>query len=435
MDRIATIPYREVEFDKKGNLLKEDKLPPGVTDLIVISHGWNNDAADARELYRKLFENFAATANSHEIPGTSFAIVGVIWPSKKFDELIAVSNGEGGTQGSASLSAVGSKSLSALLAKIDRMKDFFVDPDQRKALDTVKALLPDLEEKASTRRAFVNEIRSLVDSLAANKEDASEAFFKDDGNELMKNLTVEEEDLDAEVAGTPPNAALPLGTGGPAPVGGGSAGLKTFLAGFHAAAMNVLNYTTYYEMKARAGLVGKIGVAPLIDRLALDVPRIHLVGHSFGGRVVAASAASSTTDKIRSLTLLQAAFSHHGFSKTQNGFFRQVVEQRRIRGPILVTYTKNDKAVGVAYPLASRLNGDRAAAFGDENDVFGGIGRNGAQKMQSDETVVAKLLAVGQPYAFQVGKFFNLEASDFIKDHSDVTGRQVAHALRQAMAL
>ena len=32
--------------------------------------------------------------------------------------------------------------------------------------------------------------------------------------------------------------------------------------------MNVLNYTTYFEMKARAGTVGTIGVGPLVDDLA-----------------------------------------------------------------------------------------------------------------------------------------------------------------------
>ena len=64
--------------------------------------------------------------------------------------------------------------------------------------------------------------------------------------------------------------------------------------------MNVLNFTTYFEMKARAGTVGKNGVAPLIDRLAPQVQRIHLIGHSFGGRVVTAAAANSTTDKIAS---------------------------------------------------------------------------------------------------------------------------------------
>ena len=161
--------------------------------------------------------------------------------------------------------------------------------------------------------------------------------------------------------------------------------------------------------------------------------RIHLVGHSFGGRVVTATAANSTTDKIRSLTLLQTAFSHNGFSKSMNGFFRGVVDQKRVNGPILVTHTKNDKAVGIAYPLASRINGDKTAAFGDENDVFGGLGRNGAQQMQDGETIVGTLSAVGADYAFQPGRFFNLEASEFIKGHGDVTGKEVANAVRRAV--
>ena len=161
--------------------------------------------------------------------------------------------------------------------------------------------------------------------------------------------------------------------------------------------------------------------------------RIHLVGHSFGGRVVTAAAANSTTDKIRSMSLLQTAFSHNGFSKAMNGFFRTVVDQKRVHGPILVTHTKNDKAVGVAYPLASRINGDKAAAFGDENDVFGGLGRNGAQQMEAGETVAGRLLAADGRYAFQPGMFFNLEASEFISGHSAVTGREVAHAIRQAI--
>ena len=133
------------------------------------------------------------------------------------------------------------------------------------------------------------------------------------------------------------------------------------------------------------------------------------------------------------MSLLQTAFSHNGFSKRMNGFFRSVVDRKRVKGPILVTHTKNDKAVGVAYPLASRINGDKTAAFGDENDVFGGMGRNGAQQMEAGETVPGRLLAVGASYAFQAGKFFNLEASEFIKGHGDVTGKEVAHAIRRAI--
>jgi len=251
----------------------------------------------------------------------------------------------------------------------------------------------------------------------------------------MKNLKVDEDDLDGEFdgAGAGGGASMALGVGTAGESQGGAAGLTDIFSGFKAAAMNVLNYTTYYEMKRRAGTVGKNGVARLIDELASQVERIHLVGHSFGGRVVTSAAANSTTDKIRSMTLLQTAFSHNGFSRRMNGFFRAVVDQKRVNGPILVTHTRNDKAVGLAYPLASRINGDKRAAFGDENDVFGGIGRNGAQQMEGGETVSGRLLAVGGMYRFEAGKFFNLEASDFIKSHGDVTGREIAQAVRKAM--
>ena len=434
MNDIAGIPYREAKFDKNGTLENQVALPAGVTDLVVISHGWNNDAADALALYTRFFESFVAVAQPDDLQGRSLAVIGVIWPSKKFDELVAASGVPDSAQGSAGLAAADRKSLKALEDKLERMKDLFTMSAQRQALDEAKALLPDLDDKATARREFVNKIRSVLDPGAANREDASDSFFKDDGNELMNNLKVDEDDLDAEVAGTEGSAALPLGVGTAAPAVGGAAGLKDILSGFKAAAMNVLNFTTYYEMKARAGTVGKNGVAKLLDQLAPQVQRIHLVGHSFGGRVVTSTAANSGTDKIKSMALLQTAFSHNGFSRTMSGFFRPVVDQQRIKGPIVVTHTKNDKAVGVAYPLASRINGDKAAAFGDENDVFGGIGRNGAQQMESGESIPGRLGAAGASYDFQVGKFFNLESSDFIKGHSDVTGKEVAHAVRRAIA-
>jgi hypothetical protein len=311
----------------------------------------------------------------------------------------------------------------------------FSDPAQQKILDEAKALLADVEEKGSARQEFVNKIRSLLDPSAANDEDASKTFFNEDGNELMKNLKVAEDDLDDEVAGEGEgSASLPLGVGTVQPPQGGAAGLATFLSGFKAAVMNVLNFTTYYEMKTRAGNVGKNGVAKVIDNLPPQVQRIHLIGHSFGGRVVTAAAANSTTDKIKSMSLLQTAFSHNGFSKSMGGFFRSVVDKKRVNGPILVTHTKNDKAVGIAYPLASKIVGDATAAFGDENDKFGGLGRNGAQQMEDEEVVKGNLLDASGDYAFQTGKFFNLEGSPFISGHGDVTGKEVAHAVRKAIS-
>jgi hypothetical protein len=434
MSDIAGIPYVEAQFDKHGTLERPVALPAGVTDLFVISHGWNNEADAARTLYRTLFTNFAAVATPDDLPGRSVAIVGVIWPSKKFDELLAIAGVPLGALGAASIQAAAASSRTAVEAKLDRMKELFTEPAERQLLDDLKALVPDLEDKASARRSFVERVRSLLDPSAANREDASDSFFKGSGDDLMDNLKVDEEDLDPEVAGTGGGASLPLGVGSAGVAPGGAAGLTDVLSGFNAAALNVLNYSTYYEMKARAGTVGKNGVARLVDQLAPGVQKIHLVGHSFGGRVVAAAAANSTTDKIASLTLLQTAFSHNGFSKGMNGFFRAVVDRKRVHGPILVTHTANDRAVGIAYPLASRINGDKTAAFGDKDDVFGGLGRNGAQHMQDGETIVGRLSAVGAKYAFKAGTFFNLEASEFIKGHGDVTGREVAHAIRKAIA-
>jgi hypothetical protein len=133
---------------------------------------------------------------------------------------------------------------------------------------------------------------------------------------------------------------------------------------------------------------------------------------------------------------LQAAFSHYGFSErydgSNDGFFRKVVADKVVSGPTLITCTENDLAVGKAYPLASLLAGQEAAALGDKNDKYGGIGRNGAQKTPeaSDET----LLKVGGAYNFKAGKIYNLNSDAIITGHSDLAHKEVAYALLNAVA-
>ena len=137
--------------------------------------------------------------------------------------------------------------------------------------------------------------------------------------------------------------------------------------------------------------------------------RIHLIGHSFGARLVTALAegpAGQPTLTFNTLTLLQAAFSHNGFAAkfdgSRDGAFRAVLSGHKVTGPIVVTHSRNDRAVGVAYPLASRIAGQDAAGLGDDNDKFGGLGRNGAQ--HTPERVVGTLQPVGSTYAFEPGR-------------------------------
>jgi esterase/lipase superfamily enzyme len=217
---------------------------------------------------------------------------------------------------------------------------------------------------------------------------------------------------------------------------GAAASLGDFFSGVKAAASRLLNFATYYQMKERAGLVGTAlnEMLAAIRKLRPDV-RIHLIGHSFGARVVTAAVDGPVSVRPASLALLQGAFSHNGFAENfdgeADGFFRKVVSQSKVDGPIFATHTANDKAVGIAYAVASRLSGDNAnsVALGDENDPFGGIGRNGAVKLKPGEFVKGTLLAETAAYQFTAKKIHNLRADNFISGHSDIEGPQVANAI------
>ena len=177
-------------------------------------------------------------------------------------------------------------------------------------------------------------------------------------------------------------------------VTGGAAGFGDSYSGAKAAARRLLNYSTYYVMKARAGTVGESGVSKLMGgiREAKADVKLHLIGHSFGGRLVSAAAqkaGETAGSEATSATLLQAAFSHNGFAKSfplgEDGYFRSVLTADKVHGPILITHTHthththNDRANAIAYPIASRIAGQNAASLGGPDDVYGAIGANGAR--------------------------------------------------------
>ena len=440
-DNIKGIPYSSAEFDKEGKPLTQPVVPAGSTDLIVISHGWNNDRNEAEELYRKLFENFVdVTAKDPAIKQRRIAIIGVIWPSKKFDEFMTQPPTGSKIAGGAASAGEGmdkTAAEAAMHAAIDRAAPLFDDEGDKERVAALRKLVPKLEDDEEAQREFVETLRALLDpdgSKAAKEtaEDGAAIYFRAPAEVVFKNATQA-------------SAAIPAthsaDSTSPADAIGHSAGIGNLLSSAANAVANLLNLTTYFEMKQRAGTVGKNGLAPLIDKLSGQVARIHLIGHSFGGRIVTAAAADSTTNKLHSLALLQAAFSHNGFSQKRGGFFRSVVKNQRVAGPIVITHTKNDKAVGMAYPAASRIGRDSTSGFGDADDEFGGLGSNGAQQMEEGEifTGINELLPIGRPYQWQRGKLHNLESSKFIIDpkggdaHGWVFVPQVAWAISRAV--
>jgi serine protease AprX len=467
MESLSGFPFLAMPFDKNGAVVNradvetlltylaaQQQAGTPVTDLILLSHGWNNDINDARQLYAGLLVHARAVLDAGHAPGLTarnLAFLGVLWPSKKFADSDLI-------PGNAAAFGGGEIPREYLEAQIDNLIDAVDDPARALLLTQAKSLLIRLEDDPNARMAFADSVRmaalprstvTLTGDNAPN-DDAEQTFLTTPGGDLFDALsqpTFAPPVIDnTDDMNTGDGAAFSGGSGGiegggDGNVEGGAAGLLNIFSGITAAARNILNLTTFYMMKARTGVIGQNGVYTTLREVTAANPglNLHLIGHSFGARLVTAVAQGPDGGAplpVRSLTLLQAAFSHGGFSdnfdsKGHAGGFRGVIAQGRIQGPIVITYTGNDKVVGLAYPLACRLAGDDAAGYGGPDDLFGGLGRNGAQ--HTPEASSDKMLPIGQNYAFRAGAVHNLNSDPYIKGHSDLQHDEVAQAFLHAI--
>ena len=170
-------------------------------------------------------------------------------------------------------------------------------PAQRRNLDKAIALLPALEKNPQAQDEFVELVLSLVDPSSVDATEGLPQIRRRPGSEILARLRCTAAD----------------GTRGIGDVAGRIAG----------GVGQFLNLTKWYVMKERSGTVGATGVAEAVRTLRAKYPslRLHVVGHSLGGRLAASCAkALATAPKVPldSLTLLEAAFSHYGFS-SDNG--------------------------------------------------------------------------------------------------------------------
>jgi len=448
-DALSGFPYRELALDRDGQLVEPDQVaavaalaevPEPVTDLVVLVHGWNNDEAEAFGLYRRLAASFSDvragdTGFASRPTGRRIGLVGVFWPSKKFADADLIPGG-----------AAGLDDDLALRLRLDELAGTFDVPDAKQRLAGAARLAGSLADSTAQLAAFVDLVRGLVpdpDARPASEDvDAADLFGDLDAAEVAERLR-------DPTLGDPGPGDLALWTAGPpSDLGGvawvdGGAGLPTTAggaAGFvdlppdvRTAARRWLNYTTYFQMKKRSGLVAQQGLAPALATAVGPGQRLHLVGHSFGARLVTATVAAGCPT-LSSLSLLQGAFSHFAFAKDwqpgSDGQFRQVLTSGRIAGPVIVTHTRNDRAVGLAYAVASRLARQNASTLGDASSRYGGLGSNGA--LSTPEAVRGDLLPARAGYALLPGRVHNLLADRFVSDHGDVTGPEVANAVLTA---
>jgi hypothetical protein len=213
-----------------------------------------------------------------------------------------------------------------------------------------------------------------------------------------------------------------------------------------------VNLTTFLLMFHRCGDVGEKGISQvvrLVKPKANPLPRIHLVGHSLGGRAVTACAKALLAKEVvpvDTMMLLEAAYSHFGLSpagtfntiKHPRGHFRDVIEKKVVKGPILATHSKHDAVVQFAYTPMAAISVNNSRVIGDSSSPFGGIGRNGV--LDSPEAQQLDLKTAGGSYTFTSGTIHNLdgsrdvEGSPLIGSHGDVTNPAVTWAFASLMA-
>lgn len=149
-----------------------------------------------------------------------------------------------------------------------------------------------------------------------------------------------------------------------------------------ALAQDLFRALSFWVMKRRAGDVGerfgRESFVPLWAELpCAGRPRLHLVGHSFGAKLLTSAVLGGV--RPQSLTLLLAAFSAFAFapdipSFDRPGFYHRVLEEEQVRGPIVVLRSTHDRALGLFYPA---VTGSGQVDRRDDRALHGGGGRKG----------------------------------------------------------
>jgi hypothetical protein len=441
-DSIAGLPFWEITFDADGDpdagrreALLTEVPARGVTDLFVFSHGWNNDRDVARRLYNGFFGLLAGQLGATPAPRPVTAgLAGVVWPSRRWsDEPIP------DFTAAPAAAADGAAAATPVEAAAPEAADATIDPDT----------LAGLRETFPAAAAVVDEMAALLEGPPS---DEAQARFHECLKQFSTLTGTADDDGEGDSAGPRDEPrmllddprvlferyrdALQASGVDISADDSGEAGIGDLTRGVWNGAKEALRQTTYWEMKNRAGTVGRNGLGPLIGQLHTAAPqlRVHLIGHSFGARLVSYALAGLpdglSPSPVKSLTLLQGAFSHFAFARPlpfdagRKGALSGM--NARVDGPVTVCFSVHDGAVGNLYPLASIASGEDSAGAQDRLYRWGGMGADGAQGV---DAALDAIQAAGPAasYHFSPGKILNIDASEIVRRggppsgaHSDI---------------
>lgn len=421
-----SMPCGIIKFDDDGVCTTPDTRAKllssiaggGFTHIIFMSHGWNTDFGDAIGQYRAFLtevEKLPAASGG----GFKPVFVGVSWPSVWFplDDGPSLAGSE--TDPAAGVVAAVASGLAA---------------------DELSILL---RQEKLTRSQVERAIDLGLPGLNASADEVPEdkALSRDEVVRAVAHMQAAEAPL---IVPDVPHAVGEAGTPSEMQIAGGLEMLNP---------KHILRLFSVYKMKDRAGKVGSKGVAKLLaDLRALNMP-VHLVGHSFGAKVMASALAAQGDQgpKAASALLLQPAFSHLGFAtevkgREGPGGYRSVVEEQKVSGPIFTTFSNGDTPLHDLFHLALRRPadlGDIRIAGDEPPSVYAALGGYGPRK--SGEELVDPIRKPGDAYGDLLHKrLVGLDGSgkvDYpqpqnrkrISSHGDVANPYTAWALLQQM--
>jgi hypothetical protein len=416
-------PLFIVQFDEHGSctspLAREAAVQASrdSTDVFLFSHGWNNDWAAATDRYDRFIDAFIEVRSARWDPPTRPfrpVLIGVFWPSAAL-----VAPWEHGPD------------IAAMDPEVARVREL-IAPDKRERFDQLLDA-PDLDAE---------ELRELAGILAPVLPDGSEErgataapATADDLPDIW--LAIESASGDSGSPPVPAGGFIP--DDGPAPAGPAAAGFNPFDL-----VRKAIRLATVLQMKDRAGRVGGTGVADLLRELAKKTeplpagadgegPRIHLVGHSYGAKVVLSALCNGPAPErvVDSVLLLEPALSCYAFTDNLEGHaggYRSAFE--RTRQPIISTFSDHDEPLTKFFHLAVRRSSDLAEAriAGAPPSKFAALGGFGPQGVPAEE--LSPMPDVGQAYPLATPhRIIGVDGSAYISNHGAVENAQTAWAL------
>lgn len=419
------IPYYIIRFDDDGRCespqtrsdLVNRLTANAYTDVFLFSHGWNNDWTAATRRYESFMNGYMAMVASRGLKhrdGFKPILVGIFWPSTAFvfgedEEGPRMAGGDRDSEVGAEGDVIADLARSIPAASRDRFYELigkeWTTPEEARELVVISAPLYASNDDETVPPA------TTADELLRNWA------------EWQPKPADSDIEFDLDHVATSPAAS----SDGP------QAAFLKLPDKF--SPRSWIRGATVWKMKDRAGKVGAHGVGPLLRDLASapHAPRVHLVGHSYGAKVMLSALCSSDDmPTVESALLLQPAISHLCFAddvEGRPGGYRPALD--RVRKPIFTTFSRNDDPLRNWFHRALRRDKDLAevqiAGADNPPSPFAALGGYGPRRCGE---LIQDIHDPGLAYDLSLpGRVHGIHGTRTIAGHGDISNPSTWWAL------